>query len=120
MANFVHTNHDGIVWQNAGRVNRHSGPTADPNTVIDTVNAGQSVIVLCYSHGDTESHTTPGGVSNTSDAWDFVVTSDQDPGGFVADVFLNTGGDIVQQLGPQGVCGALQQRLAEGQPPAQG
>lgn len=104
-------NHQGTVWQNAGRVNRHSGPFADPTTVIDTVNAGQSVIVLCYSQGETQTFANPFH-SNTSDAWDFVITSDQDPGGFVADVFINTDGDIRQQIGSQCTCDALQQRLA--------
>ena len=109
MANFVHTNHDGIVWHNAGRVNRHSGPTADSNTVIDTINANQPVTVLCYSHGDTQSFTAPDGHTYTSDAWDFVVTSDQDAGGFVNDVHINTGGDIRKQLPV--TCSVLAQRL---------
>ncbi len=113
-------NHPGTVWENAGRVNRHRGPKADPTTVIDTVNAGQRVTILCYSHGDTEKFINPHGHENTSDAWDFVVTGDQDRGGFVADVFINTDGDIAQQLGSQGTCDALRQRLAGGQPPAIG
>jgi hypothetical protein len=46
-----------------------------------------------------------------SKAWDFVVTSDDDPGGYVADVFVNTFGDVTHQLGPQGACNALKQRL---------
>jgi len=51
------------------------------------------------------------GQTYTSKDWDFVVTSDQDPGGYVADVFVNTGGNIEQQLGEQGRSDALQQRL---------
>jgi len=51
--------------------------------------------------------------THPSDAWDFVVTSDQDSGGYVADVFVATGGDIRQQLGEQGRCDILMQRLAD-------
>src|SRR6516162_828939 len=75
----------GTVWGNAGSVTRYSGPHAN-STVIDTINANQPVTVLCYSHGDTQSFTAPDGHTYTSDAWDFVVTSDQDSGGFVNDV----------------------------------
>ncbi len=104
-------NHPGSIWENAPRVNRHHGPKADPTTIIDTLHAGQHLTVLCYSKGDTETFANPH-QTNTSDAWDFVVTGDQDPGGFVADVFVNTSGDIAQQLGSQGTCDALRQRLS--------
>lgn len=99
----------GTVWGNIGSVTRYSAPHSDATKVIDTLHANQSVKVLCYSHGDTESWKTPGGVNNTSDAWDFVVTSDQDPGGFVNDVFIDTGGPI-QHLLPV-TCTILSQRL---------
>ena len=105
-------NHPGTIWQNAANVNRHSGPKSDPNTIIGTLHAGQHVTILCYSTGSTERFENPLHTPPTSDAWDFVVTSDQDPGGFVADVFIDTGGDIRQQLGSQGTCDALRQRLA--------
>ncbi len=88
----------GNVWKNAATVNRYSGPHADSTTVIDTVNANQSVTVVCYAHGDTESFTAADGHTYTSDAWDFVVTGNEDPGGFVNDVYINTGGDIHNQL----------------------
>jgi hypothetical protein len=104
-------NHSGFIWDNAtdGVFRRHG-----PGTIfdkIDALQAGQQLIVLCYSLGDPETFTTPDGKTNTSDAWDFVVTSDQDPGGYVADVFVNTGDDITKQLGEQGRCDLLQQRL---------
>ena len=100
----------GIVWSNAGSVPRYSGPHADPNTIIDTITANQHVTVLCYTNGDTESFTTPGGVLNTSPAWDFVVTSDQDPGGFVNDVYLDTNNQDIRKLLPT-TCNILWQRL---------
>jgi hypothetical protein len=56
--------------------------------------------------------TAADGQTYTSEYWDFVVTSDQDPGGYVADVFVNTGGNIERQLGEQGSSDMLQQRLA--------
>src|SRR6516225_8923019 len=87
----------GTIWANAGNVTRYNTPHAD-NSIIDSINAGQSVTILCYSHGDTQSFKAPDGVTYTSDAWDFVVTSDQDAGGFVNDVHINTGGDIRKQL----------------------
>src|SRR5690349_20496818 len=71
----------------------------------------QILIVLCYSYGDTVSVVNPYGHKNTSDAWDFVITSDDDPGGYMADVYIDTGDDSIQQLGPQGTSDALQQRL---------
>lgn len=109
-------NHTGSIWGNATpSVNRHSGP-GESFAVIDTLPANQSLIVLCYSLGDIVTFTNPF-QTNTSAAWDFVVTSDQDPGGFVADVFVNTGGDITIQLGEQGTCKALQQRLANSSGP---
>jgi len=107
-------NHTGSIWSNVGDdgVNRHSGPHADPTTIIGTaLKAGQQLIVLCYSLGDTESFRAPDGQTYTSNAWDFVVKDDTDSGGFVADVFIDTGGNIKQQLGEQGTCGALRQRL---------
>ena len=105
-------NHTGSIWSNAtGGVHRRHGPGTN-FAIIDSLQAGTSLIVLCYSLGDSESFTTPGGQTNTSNAWDFVVTSDQDAGGYVADVFIDTGGDIRQQLGTQGTCDALRQRLA--------
>ena len=106
----------GTVWHNAGSVTRYSGPHADPTTVIDTINHDQSVTVLCYSLGDNMTWTTPplpnypNGVTNTSDAWDFVVTSDQDPGGFVADVFLDTDNKDIRVLLTV-TCTILYQRL---------
>jgi hypothetical protein len=105
------SNHDGKIWANVtGGAHRRYGPGKN-FAVIDTLQAGTSLIVLCYSLGDTESFTTPGGQMNMSNAWDFVVTSDQDPGGYVADVLVDTGGDITRQLGEQGACDALRQRL---------
>ena len=104
-------NHEGKIWSNATpSVNRHAGPGTDFG-VIDSLQAGQSLIVLCYSLGDPVTFTNPF-QTNTSEAWDFVVTSDQDPGGYVADVFVDTGAEITQQLGVQGSCDLLQQRLA--------
>jgi hypothetical protein len=119
-------NHTGSIWGNVpqGGVNRHSGPGTN-FAVIDPHNPlhrEQQVIVLCYSLGEPKTFTTPPlpnaphGVTNTSDAWDFVVTSDQDPGGYVADVYVNTGDDIRQQLGGQGTCEALRNRLPDSQP----
>ncbi len=110
----------GKVWGNAGSVTRYSGPHADPTTALDTINANQSVTVLCYSNGDTESFTTPGGVHNTSAAWDFVVTSIQDPGGFVPDVYIDTGGPIQNQLPSAEVIALRLQRIVGGLPPAIG
>ena len=112
-------NHAGSIWSNVtDGANRRHGPGTSFNPPIDKLPAGTSLIVLCYTRGDTESWTTPPlpnaphGVTNTSDAWDFVVTSDQDRGGYVADVFIDTGGDITLQLGAQGTCDALRQHLA--------
>ncbi len=105
------SNHDGKIWANVtDGARRRYGPGKNYD-IIDTLQAGTSLIVLCYSLGDTESFMTPGGKTYTSNAWDFVVTSDQDPGGYVADVLVDTGGDITQQLGEQGRCDALRQRL---------
>ena len=107
-------NHTGSIWNNVtDGVRRHTGPGTDYE-VKDTLPAGQSLIVLCYSHnshGIRQNWTTPGGQPNMSDAWDFVVTGDLDPGGYVADVYVNTGGDITQQLGGQGTCDALRHNL---------
>ena len=107
----------GIIWSNLPQgVNRRSGP-GENYTVIDTIAANTNVIVLCYSQGETLTFTTPpfkdhpNGQTNTSSVWDFVVTSDMDPGGFVADVYINTGGDTSTMLGPQNTCGALVQRV---------
>lgn len=105
-------NHTGSIWGNVSiPVNRRSGPGTD-FAIIDTLEAGKSLIVLCYSLGDTESFTASNGQRYTSNAWDFVVKDDQDPGGYVADVFVNTGGDITQMLGEQGRCDVLAQRFA--------
>jgi hypothetical protein len=105
-------NHEGKIWSNVTLgANRRQGPGTS-FAVIDTLPANQQLIVLCYRLGDSESFTAPNGQSFTSDAWDFVVTSDQDHGGYVADVLIDTGGDIRQQLGSQGPCDALIQRLS--------
>ena len=109
------TNHTGTIWQNVNPSDgvRRLGPD-DSYPVLDTLKAGTSVVVLCYSHnpqGITKSHTTPGGVANTSDLWDFVVTENDDGGGYIPDVFVNTGADTDKLYGPQGACAALQQRL---------
>jgi len=108
-------NHEGKIWSNATQgVNRRSGPGED-YAIIDTLQAGQPLVVLCYSQGEPVTFTNPFR-TNTGDAWDFVVISDQDPGGYVADVFIDTGGDIIQQLGEQNRCDILQQRFAPNQP----
>jgi hypothetical protein len=106
-------NHEGKIWSNVTLgANRRHGPGTSFG-VIDTLPANQQLIVLCYSLGDTESFANPTDPNHpfSSNAWDFVVTSDQDPGGYVADVFVDTGGDIRQQFGSQGTCPALKQRL---------
>ena len=109
-------NHTGSIWSNVTLgANRRRGPGTNFEK-IDTLPAGQSLIILCYSRGQSESFTAPNGQTYTSDAWDFVVTGDQDPGGYVADVLVDTGGDITQQLGSQGTCQILQQRLATPNP----
>lgn len=110
-------NHEGKIWDNIPSVvHRRYGPGTSFE-VIDSLQPGQPLIVLCYSLGDTESFTTPGGQTNTSNAWDFVVIGDGDAGGYVADVFVETGDDIVKQLGEQGSCNLLQQRLASNPAP---
>jgi hypothetical protein len=107
-----HKNHEGSIWSNVTLgANRRHGPGSN-FAIIDKLPADQPLIVLCYTRGDTESWTASNGQSYTSDAWDFVVTGDQDPGGYVADVLIYTDGDITQQLGAQGTCDALRQRLA--------
>ena len=104
-------NHTGTIWSNAtGGVHRRRGP-GTTYEIIDSLPPGQSLVVFCYALGEPVTFTTPGGHTNTSDAWDFVVTSDQDAGGYVADVFVDTGSEITQQLGEQGRCDLLQQRL---------
>ena len=108
-------NHTGRIWETVPTdgVNRHSDPTHNPDTIIGTLHANQQLIILCYSLGDTESFPNPVDPAHpSSNAWDFVVTSDQDRGGYVADVFVDTGGDIRHQLGEQGRCDILKQRLA--------
>ena len=105
-------NHTGSIWSNVtDGANRRHGPGTNYG-VIDNLPAGTPLIVLCYSHGQSESFTAPNGQAYTSDAWDFVITGDQDRGGYVADVLIDTDGDVVQQLGAQGTCDALRQHLA--------
>jgi len=105
------SNHAGTIWNNTpNQVHRRTGPGTN-YALIDSLSPGQQLIVLCYSLGETETFTAPNGQAYTSAAWDFVVTSDQDPGGYVADVFIDTGGDITQQFGQQGICDQLKQRL---------
>jgi hypothetical protein len=109
-------NHTGKIWHSLTEgVFIHSEPTNTPETRIGTLHADQQLIVLCYSFGDSISLQHPTGDEPTqpSNAWDFVVTSDQDRGGYVADVFIDTGGDIRQQLGEQGRCDILKRRLAD-------
>jgi len=110
-------NHTGSIWKNVPPqgVGRHSGP-GHQFALIDTLYKEQQVVVLCYSVGESVTFKNPYR-ENTSKAWDFVVTGDQDPGGFVADVHLDTGDDIIQQLGGQGTCGALRHRLPDDSPP---
>jgi len=104
-------NHTGSIWSNAPPQPRRLGPGANfPQ--ISTLQANQPLIVLCYYLGDPVSFTAPHGHTYASEAWDFVVTDDQDSGGYVPDVYVNTDGDIIQQLGEQGRCDVLQQRLA--------
>ena len=104
-------NHTGYIWSNVnGGANRRHGPGTNYG-IIDNLPAGTPLIVLCYSHGQSESFTAPNGQAYTSDAWDFVVTRDPDLGGFVADVLVDTGGDITQQLGEQNTCRNLKNRL---------
>jgi hypothetical protein len=105
-------NHTGSIWSNATTgVRRHTKPHTDAE-VKDVLPADQPLLIFCYSHGDTVKFENPNGHTNMSNAWDFVVTNDDDSGGFVADVYINTGNDIIQQLGPQGTSDALRQRLA--------
>ncbi len=105
-------NRTGSIWSNVTNgANRRRGPSTSYDPPIDNLSAGTSLIVLCYARGESVSWRAPDGHTYTSDAWDFVVTSDQDPGGYVADVFIDTGGDVTQQLGEQGKCDALADRL---------
>ena len=61
-------NHEGIIWSNAMQgVNRRSGPGED-YAAIDTLQAGQPLVVLCYSQGEPVTFTNPF-QTNTSDAW---------------------------------------------------
>lgn len=115
-------NHTGTVWSTYRdgtplTVNRRKGPGVEFAQVEQqggTLSGGTPLIVLCYSQGDHEiSFDAPDGHTYKSDAWDFVVTSDQDPGGFVADVLINTGGDVRLQLGQQGKCSVLRQGLVD-------
>ncbi len=105
-------NHTGTVWSNAtSGVHRRSGPgTTFP--INKTLPAGTPLIVLCYSQGEEQSFTASDGHVYTNTAWDFVIIDDQDPGGYVADVYVDTGGDITHQLGVQGTCTRLSQTLA--------
>ena len=103
-------NHTGTIWSNATTVNRHTGPGSGfPH--LDRLQAGTPLIVLCYSQGDSQKFTPVGHPQYTSTAWDFVVTDDQDSGGYVNDVYIDTGGDITQQLGGQGTCARLIQTV---------
>jgi len=104
----------GSIWGNATEgVNRRCGPGTGFK-IIDTLSANQDVTVVCFLRGDTESFTASDGNTYTSDAWDFVVTGDGDRGGYVADVLINTGGDITQQLGAHGNCSII--RRDQGEP----
>ena len=107
-------NHTGSIWSNVPHdgANRREGPGTHFE-INKKLPAGTSLIVLCYTQsGDTQSWVAPGGHTYRSDAWDFVVTSDQDRGGYVADVLIDTGGEITHQLGTEGTCDALSRRLA--------
>ena len=111
----VHTwiHHTGSIWENAtDNPHRRSGPGTNFPIIGPPLQPGQPLIILCYSLGTTVEFTNPLGITNRSDAWDFVVISDQDPGGYVADVFVNTDGNIRQQLGDHGTCELLRQRLS--------
>ena len=109
-------NHTGTIWQNIdhrGEV-RHLGPGDNFDPIGSKLKPGTAVVVLCYSHnpvGITKKHPTPGGIHNENDLWDFVVTEDDDSGGYIPDVYVDTGDPIDKQLGPQGTCAALKQRL---------
>jgi len=109
--------HTGTIWENVPEqgVGRHTGP-GHQFPLNKTLHRKDQVIVLCYSIGESVTFKNPS-QENTSQAWDFVVTDYQDPGGFVADVHINTDADIVQQLGNQGTCGALRHRLPDDSPP---
>src|SRR5690349_14235323 len=89
-------NHTGSIWGNAtDGVNRHSEPNKQSATIGNPLPAGQSLIVLCYTLGETVSFQNPEnppGQPFSSNAWDYVVTSDQDKGGYVADVYVDTKG----------------------------
>lgn len=102
----------GSIWSNVPTTGAHRrrGPSTN-FALIDSLAPGTPLIILCYAHGDSETFTAANGATYTSDAWDFVVTSDQDSGGYVADVLIDTGGDIVKQLGEQGTCANLVQHL---------
>jgi hypothetical protein len=106
-------NHNGSIWSNVlNGAHVRSEPNGDA-PITNTLPAGTSLIVLCYSKGPQDvSFTAPDGHKYTNKFWDFVVTDDQDRGGFVADVLVNAGGDIDQQLGGQGTCKLLGQYLA--------
>lgn len=52
-------NHEGKIWSNAAQgVNRHSGP-GEEYAALDVLEAGQPLIVLCYSQGEPVSFTNP-------------------------------------------------------------
>src|SRR6266487_2096758 len=115
-------NHKGSIWSKNPdgtplKANRRRGPGTDFAKVAThegTLDGETPLIVLCYSLGEREiSFDAPDGVTYKSYAWDFVVTDDQDPGGFVADVLVNTDGNIQHQLGEQGKCSELRQRLVD-------
>jgi len=102
----------GSIWDNTKDVAKRRKRPDRNSEVIDTLQAGQPLIILCYSMSDhEESWEDPERNIWRSKAWDFVVTSDDDSGGYVADVYVNTYGIVTQQLGPQGACNLLKQRL---------
>jgi hypothetical protein len=115
-------NHAGTIWSKNPdgtplTVHRRKGPGQD-FALVDQQDGklagGTPVIVLCYTLGNEDvEFPNPFQPHNKSNAWDFVVTSDQDPGGFVADVFIDTGGDIRHQLREQGKCSVLRRSLVD-------
>lgn len=108
-------NHTGSVWSNVSKgANVREGPGTNFPTITDTLplKAGTPVVILCYSLGEEIVHLAPDGVKYKSRAWDYVVTTNGDRG-YVADVLINTGGDIIKQMGQQGTCKLVGQRLMQ-------